>query len=161
MAWSRKKKQVESPAVVEFTTPIKGGEGLTTRIGPDMVIEGKLDAREDILISGTIKGSIASTARVVVAASGKIEGEVACASIHISGEVKGNVNATEQIVIESSGRLVGDITTRTFAHQPGGFFEGYSHMLQDGPHSGKKARKEEKDEDRTAKDKGKKEGNEP
>ena len=153
MAWSRKKKQIESPAEVEIATPTRSSRGSVTSIGPEIVIEGKVIAKEDILISGVVKGSLESTASITVATSGKIEGEVACASIHISGEVVGDVNASEQIVIESSGRLTGDTTTRTFANRPGGFFEGYSHMLQDGPSKGKN--KKEKEEGQTVKKEGK------
>ncbi|CAM2008643.1 bactofilin family protein [Acanthopleuribacter pedis] len=105
------------------------GRGDSTIVGPNLVIEGKLDSKEDIWIAGQIKGELDCASRIVVAASGRIQGSIKCQSIAIFGEVEGNIDAAEEITVEASGKLIGDIKTKVFTNQPGGFFEGYSHML--------------------------------
>jgi cytoskeletal protein CcmA (bactofilin family) len=102
-----------------------------TVIGPGLVLEGKLESDEDVWIAGRIKGEVHCKRKVIVAKGGHIEASVHCSSIVIFGEVVGNVVAKEHVIIESSGRLIGDICTKLLTNQPGGFFEGYSKMMDE------------------------------
>ncbi len=108
-------------------------EGSTTRIGANMTIDGETKGNEDLHVDGTVKGQITCTSHVTVGRSGIIKANVRCGSISIQGEVQGNIESDGMVTIESSGRLIGDITSRTFVNEPGGFFEGYSHMVKDKP----------------------------
>lgn len=107
------------------------GSAKGTVIGPGLLLEGKLESDEDVWIAGRIKGEVHCKRKVIVARSGHIEASIHCASIVVFGEVVGNVVADEHVIIESSGRLIGDITTKLLTNQPGGFFEGYSKMMDE------------------------------
>lgn len=107
------------------------GAAKGTVIGPGLVLEGKLESDEDVWIAGRIKGEVHCKRKVIVARGGHIEASVTCSSIVVFGEVVGNVVAEEHVIIESSGRLLGDITTKLLTNQPGGFFEGYSKMIDE------------------------------
>ncbi len=146
MGWLDKRRNGKNEARSQPEVFTKG-RGDSTIVGPNIVIEGKLDSKEDIWIAGQIKGELDCESRIVVAASGRIQGSIKCQSIAIYGEVEGNIDAAEEITVEASGKLIGDIKTKVFTNQPGGFFEGYSHML-DGK-SVQNAQANEKKEEKT------------
>jgi cytoskeletal protein CcmA (bactofilin family) len=111
--------------------------GLTRLIDQDMVgllepgveFEGKLTVISGILRLNThIRGQIESSATVIVAEKGQVEGEVHTRLISITGMVKGNVHATERVEIKEHGMVQGDIYTPCLVVDPGGYFEGQCHM---------------------------------
>lgn len=132
MGWRKKDKSTTVSTPVAVTKTVVSADTKATVIGPSIAVDGTVRADENMWIAGQVNGEIVSEKQITIAQSGRVEGAIRCQSITISGEVKGNVHATEQITIEQTGRLVGDITTKILTNQPGGFFEGYSHMLQEG-----------------------------
>jgi len=126
-------KTVQSERVVARPTTASSSPVKGTLVGPHMVFEGVTRGREDLTVEGTIKGQLNCEKHVLVGQSGVVEAKVICHSITIRGQVIGNVEAADRITIEETGRLTGDITAKVFINQPGGFFEGYSHMLKGAP----------------------------
>ncbi|MCB1042194.1 MAG: polymer-forming cytoskeletal protein [Acidobacteria bacterium] len=120
-----------APMVTRPVEPRKPSSSGSTRIGPQMTIDGLAEGNEDLVIDGTVKGKVVCQGLVTVGKTGVIRADVTCNSITIEGDVFGNIVADSSVTIESTGRLTGDITAKTFINQPGGFFEGYSHMLTD------------------------------
>lgn len=116
---------VASPVVKSTNT----GSGQTTKISPQFRFEGKSISDDDIHIEGFVSGEIECRKNVVVGTQGRVEATIRCHSITIQGTVRGNIEASHTVTIEASGKLYGDIRTQIFVNQPGGFFEGYSHML--------------------------------
>jgi len=139
MAWGRKQSKdelgtVEQKAVPSKIAPRDSRATPPTILGAAIDVTGEIKSDKDMLILGQVKGKIQSTAQVLIGESGKVEGGIKCKTLVIDGQVVGNVEATEQVTINNTGSLTGDITTKLFINQPGGFFEGYSHMIQkEGP----------------------------
>jgi len=96
-----------------------------------MSLEGALTGNIPVFIEGNLNGKIDCQGKITVGRKGRVEADIHCRSIVIEGEVIGNIDASESICIESSGSLKGDIKTKSFINQPGGFFEGYSHMINE------------------------------
>ena len=131
MAWNNILRKRETENGEPSRPPANpGNPGVVSRIGAQTLIEGTLRCQEEIFIDGTVKGELDCRSRVVITESGRVEGQIRCSSIVLSGQVTGDVKATDSVIIEATGRMVGDITTRKLTHQPGGFFEGYSHMTE-------------------------------
>jgi len=96
---------------------------------PGVEFEGKLTVSSGILRLNThVKGQIDSTATVIVADKGQVEGEIHSRLISITGQVKGTVHATERLEIKEHGIVRGDIYTPCLVVDPGGYFEGQCHM---------------------------------
>lgn len=114
-------------------SPMPSPGGKTSTIAEGAVCEGVTRAENDIYISGIVRGELHCKAQIVVEQSGLVEAQVSCQSIVVKGAVKGDVKADDHVTIAASGKLTGDITAKVFTNQPGGFFEGYSHMMQDDP----------------------------
>ena len=98
---------------------------------PGMVFDGTITGTVPLHVEGIVNGKMDCQTHISVGPNGKINAEINCLSIKIEGEVTGNIHALDSIQIEPSGVLKGDIWTKSFINQPGGFFEGYSHMQKE------------------------------
>lgn len=95
-------------------------------IGRGIVVDGDLDAGEDIRIAGTVKGTIRSSGFVVVEPSAVIEAGIQAARILIQGKVSGDVEATGRVEIDGGGKLHGNCTAASIRINEGAVFEGRS-----------------------------------
>src|SRR5260221_2382108 len=80
-------------------------------IGAGTVIEGDIRSNGDIRIDGTVYGSITSKAKVVIGATGVIEGDVNSQNSDVSGTIKGKSTITELLFLKSTATIIGDIVT--------------------------------------------------
>lgn len=97
-------------------------------IGAGTVIEGDITTNGDIRIDGSLTGSITVKGKLVVGASGSIEGEIICQNADISGQIKGKIGVAELLSLKASSRLTGDIITNKIAIEPGAVFSGSCSM---------------------------------
>ncbi len=135
MFWNRKKDARKQEATAEVRSTQTKASSMNelsgeSRLGSGLFIKGEIHSDENVVIAGRVEGEINVKKQLIVTESGKIDAQIRCGSIIVRGEVNGNVEAREEITIETTGKLTGDITTKTFSHRPGGFFEGYSHMVK-------------------------------
>lgn len=111
------------------TTPqAQGGTGGLNTIAAGTVIVGSINAEGDMRIEGKIIGTITCNSRLVVSASGYIEGTIDSKNVIVEGEVKGNVVARELLQIEKTGKIFGDIFTQKLVVQLGAIFTGNCKM---------------------------------
>jgi cytoskeletal protein CcmA (bactofilin family) len=87
-------------------------------------IVGDISAEGDIRIDGDLKGNIKVKGRLVVGASGKIEGDVTCRNIEISGEVKGKIMVAELLSMRATSKIHGEVMTGKLSVEPGAVFSG-------------------------------------
>lgn len=91
-------------------------------------ITGNILAEGDIRIDGELKGNIQAKGRLVIGASGKIEGEIMCNNIEVSGEVKGKITTDELLSMKSTAKINGEIVAGKLAVEPGSVFIGNCSM---------------------------------
>lgn len=96
----------------------------STWIGQDTLVEGKITTREDICIQGRLKGSVESTAAVLIPEGGKVEADILARNVTVHGRVTGDVEAVEKAEIGASGVLTGGILAATVVVHAGATFEG-------------------------------------
>jgi cytoskeletal protein CcmA (bactofilin family) len=87
-------------------------------------IEGAIKASSDIRIDGTLKGTLQTEGKLVIGASGQVEGDISCQSAEIHGVVNGKVTVTEMLSLKTSCKLLGDIVVGRLAIEPGAQFSG-------------------------------------
>ena len=97
-------------------------------LGAGTSISGDIISNGDFRIDGNLKGTIKSKGKVVVGASGKIEGEITCQNADVSGEIIAKIIVHELLSLKSSARLQGDIFTNKLAIEPGAKFTGTCNM---------------------------------
>jgi cytoskeletal protein CcmA (bactofilin family) len=98
------------------------------QIGSGTVIKGDIISNEAIRIDGTLEGSLVSKGKLVIGATGVVEGEVSCQNADIWGVVNGTVTVTELLSLKSSAKLNGDINTNKLSIEPGATFTGACSM---------------------------------
>lgn len=97
-------------------------------IGAGTVIEGDITTNGDIRIDGSLTGSINVKGKLVVGATGSVEGEIICQNADISGNIKGKIGVAELLSLKASSKLNGDIITNKIAVEPGATFTGSCSM---------------------------------
>lgn len=105
----------------------QGSGGLNT-ISSGTVIVGSINAEGDMRIEGKIIGTVTCSSRLVVSASGYIEGSIDAKNAIIEGEVKGNVVTRDVLQIDKTGKVFGDIFTSKLVIQMGAMFTGSCKM---------------------------------
>jgi cytoskeletal protein CcmA (bactofilin family) len=85
-------------------------------------VTGNVDCDGDILIDGTLRGSLRAQ-RLTVGLEGVIEGDVSADEVTVRGAVKGPIHA-RHIHLESGAEVEGDITTTTIAIDTGARLTG-------------------------------------
>ncbi|CAN5631867.1 hypothetical protein BH11BAC1_BH11BAC1_22850 [soil metagenome] len=97
-------------------------------IGAGTVVEGDIKSNGDIRIDGSVIGNIVSKAKVVVGASGSIEGNVTSQNADVSGSIHGKVTVNELLFLKSSANIQGDIVTGKLVVEVGATFTGTCNM---------------------------------
>jgi cytoskeletal protein CcmA (bactofilin family) len=104
---------------------------LEDKIGPiESVIasntkfKGKINAQDNVLISGKFSGDIQCEQLVKIDSGGKVKGTVSSTYIIIEGELKGDIQSAEHVEIRQGGRVIGNINTAEIAIAEGSFIQG-------------------------------------
>jgi len=93
-------------------------------IGAGTVIEGDIRSNGDIRVDGTVYGSVASKAKVVIGTTGIIEGDVNSQNADVSGTVKGKTTVAELLFLKSTAKIIGDLVTGKLVVEVGAKFTG-------------------------------------
>jgi cytoskeletal protein CcmA (bactofilin family) len=87
-------------------------------------ITGNISSDGDLRIDGEISGDLETKGRLVIGASGKIEGEIKCNSCEISGAHNGKLFVSELLSLKASSKVSGEIVTGRLSIEPGAYFAG-------------------------------------
>jgi cytoskeletal protein CcmA (bactofilin family) len=102
-----------------------------TRLGSTIVLNGDLEAHEDILIEGRFQGKIVLPSGTLTVAKGaKVEADVRVRSLVLQGELKGTVRAAEKAVITETAEMSGDVITPKITIANGARFAGAIRMKE-------------------------------
>lgn len=95
-----------------------------TVVGPSVVVEGDFASEGNILVKGTVSGSV-KTARLLTVESGaKILANVKAGDAIVSGEVRGNVKVDNQLELTASAQVLGDINCQVLVVAAGALIHG-------------------------------------
>lgn len=97
-------------------------------IGAGTSIEGDITTNGDMRIDGFLQGTINVKGKLVVGATGVVEGEIICQNADVSGTIKGKIGVAELLSLKSSSKLSGDIITNKISIEPGAAFSGSCSM---------------------------------
>ncbi|MDG5495862.1 polymer-forming cytoskeletal protein [Niveispirillum sp. BGYR6] len=91
-------------------------------ISRDMVITGDLDTPGEVHVEGSIRGDV-RCARLIIGATGSVQGHIFAATVRIHGRVQGEINADEVFLLNGSS-VSGDVIQTMLEIAPGASFEG-------------------------------------
>src|SRR3990167_9425170 len=119
--------QRHSPKIVEENNDLEIDEQphpdvqdeVETVVGPSVNVEGDFASEGNIIVKGTVSGSVHTSRFLFVEVGAKIMANVRAGNAKISGEVKGNLKVRETIELTSTAKVLGDIEARVLSVEPG------------------------------------------
>ncbi|MFP8881060.1 MAG: polymer-forming cytoskeletal protein [Myxococcota bacterium] len=98
-------------------------------IGKSIAINGDLTGNEDMVIEGSVEGSIdLPNNQLTIGANGTTKAEIHAKSVIVVGHVVGNINGIERVEIQGTGRVEGTVTAPKLVVAEGAQLDGAIHM---------------------------------
>jgi cytoskeletal protein CcmA (bactofilin family) len=100
----------------------------TSILGPTIQFTGELSAEEDLVILGSIQGSITHTQRLTIGREGTVRADVEAQLVIVEGTLEGNVRAEKSVSVKETATLTGNITAPAVMILEGANFNGHVDM---------------------------------
>jgi cytoskeletal protein CcmA (bactofilin family) len=101
-------------------------------LGPTLKFRGELSAQEDLIVQGSVEGSITHTQSLTIGTDGSMRGDIRARIILIDGKVDGDLYATESVNIRATAKVKGNVFAPRVAISDGAFFQGQIEMQPSG-----------------------------
>jgi cytoskeletal protein CcmA (bactofilin family) len=123
---SRTMKERENPtAAAQSLRPALSSDSAPSRLGPGLRIKGEVTGTDDLLVDGSVEGTIQLDGRKLTVGPGaKIAADIQAAEIVVYGEVKGDLHARDRIEIKKDGAVLGELATSRIMIEDGAYFKG-------------------------------------
>lgn len=103
-------------------------------IGPTLVFKGELSADEDLVIEGTIEGTIAHHKKnLTVGKQGRVAADIHASSVLVEGTLHGNIHSDGLVSLAKSAVVEGDIFCARLVFEDGASFSGHVDMAKPNP----------------------------
>ena len=106
------------------------GNDAETVIAASVRVEGDFVSQGNVLIEGTVEGSLRTERNLRVGERANISADVFAANASVAGEVNGNLTVTERLELEPTARVHGDIRTKSLVVANGAMIDGRISMGQ-------------------------------
>src|SRR5690349_6731694 len=104
------------------------GSSGATLISAGTTVKGDLNSNHDLRIDGTIIGNVSSTAKIVIGASGSVEGDISGNQADIVGKVSGNIKTKDLLQLRGDCVVNGNVYAGKLQVEPTAVFNGQCHM---------------------------------
>ncbi|MDH4049759.1 MAG: polymer-forming cytoskeletal protein, partial [Gammaproteobacteria bacterium] len=111
--------------------PLRIGEQSPVRsknvsvIGPTLVFKGELSADEDLVIEGTIEGTIAHHKKnLTIGAKGRVSADIHASSVLVEGQLEGDIHSDGLVSLAKGAIVHGNIFCQRLVLQDGARFNG-------------------------------------
>ena len=104
------------------------GSSGATLISAGTTVKGDLNSNHDLRIDGTIIGNVSSTAKIVIGASGSVEGDISGNQADIVGKVSGNIKTKDLLQLRGDCVVNGNVYAGKLQVEPTAIFNGQCHM---------------------------------
>ncbi|MFA7653674.1 MAG: polymer-forming cytoskeletal protein [Candidatus Magasanikbacteria bacterium] len=115
-------------ADVEILAPIQSvvasEDNVETIVGPSVNVEGDFASEGNIIVKGSVAGSVHTSRHLAVEFGAKIMANVRAGSAQVAGEVRGNMKVKESLELLSTARVTGDIEAKTLVIEAGALLFG-------------------------------------
>lgn len=93
-------------------------------IGRGLYIKGELHGEDDLIIEGTVEGTITMAKNLIIETEGRIKADIETENVVIKGEMEGDLTAREKITLHTGAKLRGDMTAPRVEIEDGAYFKG-------------------------------------
>ena len=106
-------------------------DNVDTVVGPSVSVEGDFSSAGNIVVKGSVSGSVHTSRHLLVEEGAKILANVQAGSATISGLVRGNVRVSDSLVLTSTAKILGDINAEVLQVDAGAILIGKVSMRAD------------------------------
>ena len=121
---SASKNVAEEEVMSDLPIENETTDEVETVVGPSVNVEGDFASEGNIIVKGTVSGSVHTSRFLSVELGAKIMANVRAGNAKISGEVKGNLKIRETIELTSTAKVLGDIEAKVLSVEPGALLFG-------------------------------------
>jgi cytoskeletal protein CcmA (bactofilin family) len=107
-----------------MSDPYDTAKERTSILGPTIQFKGELSAEEDLVIQGTIEGSITHTQRLTIGREGTVRANVEAQLVVVEGTLEGDVRAEKSVAVKETARMTGNIAAPSVMIVQGANFNG-------------------------------------
>jgi cytoskeletal protein CcmA (bactofilin family) len=101
----------------------------TSEIGASIVIRGEVQAKEDLIVTGRVEGTIEMDGhRLTVSQGADVKATLHARDIVVGGLVEGALLAVERVELLATGEVHGDVTTPSLRIADGAVLKGRVEM---------------------------------
>lgn len=101
-------------------------------IGRGLYIKGEIHGEDDLIIEGTVEGTITMAKSLTIETEGRIKADIQTENVIIKGQMEGDLTARDKITIHEGARLVGNMEAPRIEVEDGAYYKGRVTMTQRG-----------------------------
>lgn len=116
------KAEMVAEPVSDYAEPMR--DEVETVVGPSVNVEGDFSSEGNIIVKGSVAGSVHTSKHLSVEPGAKIMANVRAGSAKIAGEVKGNMKVKDSVELTSTAKVAGDIETKVLVVEAGALLYG-------------------------------------
>lgn len=109
-------------------TPDRTNGNSATLISAGTTLIGDVTSDNDLRIDGTIRGNVYSTSKIIIGATGLVEGNIDGQQADITGKVQGNITVKELLQLKGQCNVQGNIAAEKLQIEPTATFNGQCQM---------------------------------
>src|SRR3989344_3971895 len=103
---------------------LSGTDEVETVVGPSVNVEGDFASEGNIVVKGTVAGSVRTSKHLSVEQGAKIMANVKAGGAQIAGEVKGNIKVKDSLELTSTARIMGEVEAKILVVEAGALICG-------------------------------------
>jgi len=95
-----------------------------TVIGASIKVKGNFQGQGNIIIEGTLEGSLKTDSNIFVGDQAKITANIEASDVIVTGEVRGNIKAKNYLAIGDTAKIFGDVQYGEISVERGAIING-------------------------------------
>lgn len=96
----------------------------STVIGAGITIEGEVTSDEDVIVQGTLRGTLVAKDAVSVEQGGAVEADITSGPVAVAGTVTGNINSSDRVDLQNGAKVIGNVKATRITIADGAQFKG-------------------------------------
>jgi cytoskeletal protein CcmA (bactofilin family) len=99
-------------------------DAVETVVGPSVVVEGDFSSEGNIIVKGTVSGSVHTSKMLRVEEGAKIFANVKAGHAVVAGTIRGNVKISDRLELVGTARIAGDVECAVLVVEAGALMHG-------------------------------------
>jgi len=96
----------------------------STVIGAGITIEGEVTSDEDVIVAGTLRGTLVTKEAVSIEQGGSVEADIQGGPVAVAGMVTGNITSSDRVDLQNGAKVIGNVRATRITIADGAQFKG-------------------------------------